>query len=67
VGKNTEITCTQTRFPKELWQSVKHAAVDMGTSANGALIILVEEALANRHALSHKHESLYQDTLRAVS
>jgi hypothetical protein len=62
-----EITCTQIRIPHALWLAIKHEAVDMDTSANSAVIALVEEALEARRAHSRKRESLSQGTLRAAS
>lgn len=50
MGKDG-IAVTQLRVPRELWQKVRHAAVDEkdGVSANAMAIILIEEALEARH------------------
>ena len=66
--KNDDITtCTQIRFPNGLWLSVKHLAVDNGSSANAMLITLVEEALEARRVRVHTTESPSQALLREAS
>jgi hypothetical protein len=54
VRQDTEMICTQTRFPKKLWLAVKHFGVDLGVSGNAALIRLVEEALEAHHISPHE-------------
>lgn len=49
---------TQLRIAPELWNTVKHAAVDEGVSANQMTILLISEALEARRAHSHNVQSL---------
>ena len=53
-GETVQLTvCTQARFPREIWLSVKHLAVDNESSANAMLVTLVEEALEARRVRAH--------------
>ena len=40
---------TQTRFPDEIHEAVRHVAAAEGQSFNSALIALVSQALESRH------------------
>lgn len=58
-GEEVEIVVhTQLRIAPELWNTVKHAAVDEGVSANQMTILLILEALEARRAHSHNVQSL---------
>ena len=48
-----QLTSTQLRISSDLWKRVKHEAVDENFSANAMVSILLEEALAARHAPAH--------------
>lgn len=50
--------CTQLRISDELWQEVRHAAVDERLSANAMVILLISEALEARRARLRSVQSL---------
>lgn len=47
--QESDTITTQLRVPKRLWLLVKHRAVDMNVSANGAVICLLSEVLESPH------------------
>jgi hypothetical protein len=66
-GEEVEIVVhTQLRIAPELWNTVKHAAVDEGVSANQMTILLILEALEARRAHSHNVQSPSRKTATAA-
>ena len=47
------LVSTQIRIPSTLHRDVRHAAVDMDKSMNGAIICLLQEALEARRCALH--------------